>query len=142
MGIWFNGEPDLAALNEEGKGCLHSHIGLEFTGFGEDWLGARLPVDQRTRQPHGLLHGGASVVLAEATASVAGSLTINPALQRALGMEINANHVRHATHGYVHAVARPETLGKRMQVWAIRISDDGGQLVCVSRMTLAVTPQR
>lgn len=138
MSIWFKSDPDLQALNAEGAGCLHSWVGLEFIDFGEDWLKARLPVDERTRQPHGLLHGGASVVLAEATASVAGSLTIDPATQRAVGMEINANHVRSATRGYVYGVAKPEALGKRMQVWAIRITDDDGRLICVSRMTLAL----
>lgn len=142
MGIWFKGDPDLAQLNAEGMDCLHSHLGIEFTAYGDDWLKARLPVDARTRQPHGLLHGGASVVLAEATASIAGSLTIDPETHRAVGMEINANHVRHATRGHVHGVASPETLGKRMQVWAIRISDDEGHLICVSRMTLALLRRR
>ncbi len=142
MRIWFKDDPDLAALNAEGQGCLHSCIGLEFVDFGDDWLKARLPVDARTKQPHGLLHGGASVVLAEATASVAGSLTIDPQAHRAVGMEINANHVRSATRGFVYGVATPEALGQRMQVWAIRISDDDGKLICVSRMTLALLARR
>lgn len=142
MAIWFQGDPNLDALNAEGEGCLHSRLGLVFMGFGEDWLKARMPVDERTKQPHGLLHGGASVVLAEATASVAGSLTIDPELRRAVGMEINANHVRQATRGFVHSIAKPESLGRRMQVWAIRITDDDGHLVCVSRMTLALVRRR
>ncbi len=137
MPIWHS-RPDLVALNDLGKGCMHAHLGLEFTGVGDDWLSARLAVDARTTQPHGLLHGGASVVLAESVGSVAGSLTLDPAISRVVGLEINANHVRPATSGHVHAVARPEAMGKRTQVWTIRISDDEDRLVCISRLTLAV----
>ncbi|MCF8534489.1 MAG: hotdog fold thioesterase [Reyranella sp.] len=137
MFLWHE-TPDLAALNMQGAGCMHGHIGLEFVDIGEDWLRARLPVDDRTRQPHGLLHGGASVVLAESVASVAGSLTVDPRVSRVVGLEINANHVRPATSGFVHAVATSEALGRRTQVWSIRIVDDADRLVCISRITLAV----
>lgn len=137
MTIWRR-PPDLAALNAMGVGCMHAHLGLEFTAFGDDWLQARLPVDERTKQPHGLLHGGASVVLAESVASVAGSLSVDPAVSRVVGLEINANHVRPATSGWVTAVARPEAIGRRTQVWTIRITNEADKLVCVSRITLAV----
>lgn len=137
MSIWHS-KPDLAALNELGRACMHAHLGLEFTAVGDDWLGARLPVDARTTQPHGLLHGGASVVLAESVGSVAGSLTLDPAISRVVGLEINANHIRPATSGHVHAIARPEAMGKRTQVWSIRITDDHDRVVCISRITLAV----
>jgi len=137
MFLWHE-TPDLAALNMQGAGCMHGHIGLEFVDIGEDWLRARLPVDDRTRQPHGLLHGGASVVLAESVASVAGSLTVDPRVSRVVGLEINANHVRPVTSGFVHAVATSEALGRRTQVWSIRIVDDADRLVCISRITLAV----
>lgn len=135
--VWRE-RPDLARLNAWGADGLHGHVGLEFTAFGDDWLRARLPVDFRTRQPFGLLHGGASVVAAEGVGSVAGSLTLDPALQRVVGLDINANHVRAARDGFVHATATPEAIGRRTQVWSIRIVDDADRLVCISRLTLAV----
>lgn len=138
MALWHGPTPDLAALNATGRGCMHEHVGLEFVAVGEDWLKARLPVDARTKQPHGLLHGGASVVLAESVASVAGSLTVDPQVSRVVGLEINANHIRPATSGHVYGLAKAEAIGRRTQVWTIRITDDQDRLVCLSRITLAV----
>jgi len=139
---WLRAEIDLEALNTEGQGCMHGLLGLQFIAIGDNWLRARMPVDARTKQPHGLLHGGASVVLAEATASVAGSLTLDPAISQVVGMEINANHIRPVTSGFVFATATPEALGRRSQVWSIRILDEADRLVCISRITLAVVPVR
>ena len=117
---------------------MASVLDMEFTEAGDDWLRCRMPVDERTRQPFGRLHGGASVALAETVASVAGGLVVEPGRFGVVGLEINANHVRPARDGWVHATARAEALGRTTQVWSIRIEDDSGQLVCLSRMTAAV----
>ncbi|MDB5715094.1 MAG: phenylacetic acid degradation-like protein [Sphingomonadales bacterium] len=138
---WFQ-HVDLTSLNRAGNGGLHEHLGMEFTDFGPDWLSAKMPVDERTKQPFGLLHGGASVALAESVGSTAGSLTIDPNIRRVVGMEINANHLRPVTEGYVHAVAKAESLGRTAQVWTIRITDDADRLICLSRITLAVIATR
>ncbi|WP_218146954.1 hotdog fold thioesterase [Sphingobium sp. AP50] len=138
--IWHGGHVDLAGLNRFGEGSLNSHVGIEFVEAGPDWLTARMPVDRRTVQPLGRLHGGASVVLAETTASVAGLLTLDPARETAVGMEINANHMRPVADGWVTATARPEARQRITQVWTVRITDDAGRLVCISRVTLAVIP--
>jgi 1,4-dihydroxy-2-naphthoyl-CoA hydrolase len=139
MPLWHE-RPDLEALNALGAGCMHARVGLEFVDFGDDWLKARMPVDSRTTQPHGLLHGGASVVLAESVGSVAGYLTVDPKVSRVVGLDINANHVRPVKSGFVYATATPEALGRRTQIWSIRITDEADRLVCISRITLAVIP--
>ena len=140
--IWHGGPPDLAALTALGTGTLAGLLGITFTACGDDWLTARMPVDERTHQPFGLLHGGASVALAETVSSVAGTLTLDPSLRFVVGMEINANHIRSARDGYVDATATAEALGRSTQVWTIRISDPEGRLVCLSRATLAVLQRR
>ncbi|MBB3860556.1 1,4-dihydroxy-2-naphthoyl-CoA hydrolase [Novosphingobium hassiacum] len=127
-------------LTALGDGRLSGHLGIEFVDCGDDWLRARMPVDQRTHQPYGRLHGGASVALAETVGSVAGASVIDPDRFGAVGMEINANHLRPARDGWVYATARPEAIGRTTQVWSIRIEDDAGKLVCISRLTLAVIP--
>ena len=127
----------LEALTALGEGVLPGLVGIVFTDFGDDWMRASMPVDARTHQPFGRLHGGASVVLAETVASVAGSMAV-PADRVTVGLEINANHARPAMSGHVHATARAEALGRTTQVWTIRIEDDAGKLVCLSRMTAAV----
>lgn len=139
--IWRMTPVDIDALNIMGRACLHEQLGIEFMDAGDRWLKARMPVDVRTRQPHGVLHGGASVALAESVASIAGSLTVDPEVSRVVGLEINANHIRPVTEGHVHGVATAEALGRRTQVWTIRITDDADRLVCLSRITLAVIPQ-
>ena len=137
--IWFGGQkPDPAALTRMGAASMPGHIGIEFTEIGDDWLAARMPVDHRTHQPFGRLHGGASVALAETVASVGGAMVLDPAKQVTVGMEINANHIRPAMSGHVTATAKAESLGRTTQVWTIRITDDAGKLVCLSRITLAV----
>ncbi len=137
--IWFGGQkPDPAALTQMGAASMPGHIGIEFTEIGDDWLAARMPVDHRTHQPFGRLHGGASVALAETVASVGGAMVLDPTKQVTVGMEINANHIRPAMSGHVTATAKAESLGRTTQVWTIRITDNAGKLVCLSRITLAV----
>lgn len=125
-----------------GADCLNGFLDIRFVAYGEDWLTAEMPVAARTHQPFGLLHGGASVVLAETTSSVAGTLTLDPAEHYVVGMEINANHVRAVRNGFVRATATVEAMGRSTQVWTIRIHDSDRRLVCLSRATLAVRPCR
>jgi 1,4-dihydroxy-2-naphthoyl-CoA hydrolase len=137
--IWWGGElPPLAPMTALGDGALPGHLGIEFVEAGPDWIKARMPVDERTQQPFKRLHGGASVALAETIASVAASLCVDRDKYVAVGMEINANHIRPAYAGWVYATARPESLGRTTQVWSIRIEDEAGKLVCISRFTAAV----
>ncbi len=137
--IWFGGQkPDLAQLTALGATSMPGHIGIEFVDAGDDWLAARMPVDARTHQPFGRLHGGASVALAETVASMGGAMTLDPAKQTTVGLEINANHIRPAMSGYVTATATAESIGRTTQIWTIRIASDEGKLVCLSRITLAV----
>ena len=137
--IW-NDVPSLADANELSGGSLIGHLGIEFIEVGHDHLIARMPVDHRTRQPLGLLHGGASVALAETLASWAAIFTIDHGKASCVGMEINANHIRSVTSGWVTGVARPIALGRTTQVWDIRITRDDGKLVCICRCTMAVIP--
>jgi uncharacterized protein (TIGR00369 family) len=117
-----------------------SRLGMEFLEVGDDFIRARCPVDERTRQPYGILHGGASVVLAETLGSSAGNLCVDSSAQVCVGLEINANHIRAMRSGVVTGTARAVHVGRSTQVWDIRIEDDGGRLVCTSRLTLAVVP--
>ena len=139
--IW-NDVPSLATANELSSRSLIGHLGIEFVEVGDDYLTARMPVDDRTRQPIGVLHGGSSVALAETLASWAAMFTVDSDQAYCVGMEINANHLRPVTSGWVTGVASPIALGRRSQVWEVRITDDEGQLVCVSRCTMAVIPKR
>jgi 1,4-dihydroxy-2-naphthoyl-CoA hydrolase len=118
---------------------LSSHLGIEFTELGPDFLSGRMPVDGRTHQPDGLLHGGASCVLAETLGSVAGGLVVDRETARVVGLEINANHIKAVSRGFVVGTARPLHVGKTTQVWEIRIdAEESRALVCISRLTLAV----
>jgi 1,4-dihydroxy-2-naphthoyl-CoA hydrolase len=139
MAIWSR-EYSLKELNEMARGNMVGHLGIEFTEIGPDFLRARMPVDERTRQPAGLLHGGASAALAETLGSVAANLVRNPAgsMGTCVGLEINANHLRGVRDGWVIGETRPLHLGRSTQVWEIRISDERDRLVCVSRLTMAV----
>lgn len=119
-------------------GTLPAHLGIEVTEVGDDFLRATMPVDARTRQPYGLLHGGASVALAETLGSLAGSLCIDLDRQHCVGVDINASHLRPAREGRVTGTVRPVRVGRRLHVWAIDVVDEAGRLVCVSRITLAV----
>lgn len=131
---------DLAALNAHAAGTLVSNLGIVITGAGEDWLRGTMPVDARTVQPYGILHGGASVALAETLGSVAGNLCVDTTKEMVVGLEINANHVRAMRGGTVTGTARALHVGRSTQLWEIRIENDDGKLVCVSRLTLAVVP--
>jgi 1,4-dihydroxy-2-naphthoyl-CoA hydrolase len=134
--IW-HGRPDLDHANRMAADSAIGHSGIEFTEVGADHLVARMPVDRRTLQPFGILHGGASVLLAESLVSCAATFVVPPG-KMAVGMEINANHLRPVTSGWVTGTARPISLGRRSQVWEVRIVDDSDRLVCISRCTLAV----
>lgn len=129
----------LAALNARSAGTLMEALGIVFTELGEGYLRATMPVDARTHQPYGLLHGGASVALAETLGSSAGMLMAGG--NAVVGLEINANHLRAVREGSVTGTTRPLHIGRSTQVWEIHIEDDAGRPVCISRITLAVLPQ-
>jgi len=143
MAIWHT-EFVLDDANRRSRNCATGHLGIELVEAGDDYLKARMPVDQRTRQPAGVLHGGASLVLAETLASWAAAHVVDPAQFHCVGQEINANHVRAVASGWVYGVARPIHLGRSSHVWDVRIHDEAEKLVCVSRVTMAVlaTPNR
>ena len=131
----------LAALNALSANTAMEPLGIEFTELGPDFLCATMPVDRRTHQPYGLLHGGASVLLAETLGSTAAMLCAAEG-ERCVGIEINANHLRAVRDGIVTGTARPLHVGRQTQVWEIRIEDAARRLVCVSRLTVAVLPAR
>jgi 1,4-dihydroxy-2-naphthoyl-CoA hydrolase len=137
MSIWRNART-LEAMNEGSEGTLIRHLGIVFDEIGNDFLRATMPVDARTHQPYGLLHGGASVVLAETLGSTGAMMCVDGAQYLCVGQEINANHVRSVRSGRVIGTARPVHIGGRSQVWNIDIVNDKGELVCVSRLTVAV----
>lgn len=140
--IWHSLDISLDQLNEMAENTMGNYLGMEFTEIGPDYLRIMMPVDHRTVQPYGLLHGGASAALAETVGSVASALVIDPQKQICVGLEINANHVRGVREGYVHGKACPLHLGSTTHVWDIRITDDHHKLVCVSRLTVAILPKR
>ncbi len=136
-------EPNLAALNATTKNTLNESMGVEFTEIGDDYLKARMPVDKRTVQPMGLLHGGANVALAETLGSVASLLCLDdPGKKAPVGVEINANHLRAVKKGFVTGTVKPVRVGRQLHVWNIEIHDEEGRLSCVSRITVAVVEHR
>ncbi|WP_374499106.1 PaaI family thioesterase [Zoogloea sp.] len=137
MSIWF-APFTLEEVNARGSTCANGHLGMELIEIGEDYLRGRMPVDQRTRQPAGALHGGVSVAFAETLASWSAAHAVDPAKYHCVGQEINANHVRAVTGGWVYGEARPLHLGRTTHVWEVRITNEEGKLVCISRMTAAV----
>lgn len=130
--------PTIESMTENSLATAVSHMGIEFTDVGDDYISARMPVDERTVQPHRILHGGASVVLAETLGSVAANHCLRKEGTAGVGLEINANHIRSVSKGWVHGTARPLHIGGSTQVWEIRIETEEGKLVCVSRITMAV----
>lgn len=138
MSIWFNKNIKLADLVPFGPSTMAEHLGMEWVEIGDDFLSIKMPVDNRTKQPYGLLHGGASCALAETVGSVASHLVIDPNKFICVGLEINANHVRSTRQGYVTAVATVLHIGATTHVWDIKISDEGNKLICISRLTVAV----
>lgn len=129
------------ALTESHKDTAPEHLGIEFLEVGDDFITARVPVDRRTKQPFGLLHGGVSVVLAETLGSC-GAIYCTPPGHHVVGLDINANHIRAATSGWVTGKTTPVHVGRSTQVWAIELRDDAGKLTCVSRITMAVLGNR
>lgn len=140
MAIWKQANPDPNAVIARAEGTMIDHLDIEIVEIGDDFLKARMPVDHRTVQPQGRLHGGASCVLAETVGSIAANMVIHSEEFLAVGLEINANHIRPARDGYVYGTARPDSIGRTTQVWTIRITDEQDRLVCISRLTMAVIP--
>ena len=137
MAIWFQGN-SLEKLEERNKNTLIEHLGIRLTKLGDDYLCGEMPVDHRTVQPMGLLHGGASVALAETLGSIAANLVVDRSKKACVGLEINANHLKSARSGKVKGTARPVHIGSSTQVWSIEIRNDVGELTCISRITMAV----
>ena len=125
-------------INESIQNTMTSAIGIEITDIGDDFISGKMPVDERTVQPFGLLHGGASAALAETLGSIAGGIKVYSNNETVVGIEINANHLQSAREGWVYGKATPIRIGKKIQVWDIRITNESDELVCVSRLTLAV----
>ena len=144
MSIWFAdpGPDAIDRLNALGTGTIDGHLGVRITEIGDDYLRGSMPVDERTRQPYGLLHGGASVVLAETLGSLAAALTVDHDVKYCVGLEVNANHLRSARSGRVTGTARPEHIGSTTQVWSIRIRDEQDRPTCIARLTVAVVPRK
>jgi 1,4-dihydroxy-2-naphthoyl-CoA hydrolase len=136
MTLWKT-QTTLDQLKERSKDTLIEHLGIEFMEIGDDYLKAKMPVDYRTKQPAGLLHGGASVVLAETLGSVAAGLCVNREKKGIVGLEINANHIRAVTDGWVTGVTKPIHIGNTTQIWEIKIYDEQDNLICISRLTVA-----
>ena len=140
MTIWKK-PVTLDLITAQNRNTATSHLGIEFLEVGDDFIKARVPVDERTRQPYGLLHGGVSVVLAETLGSCA-AVCACPEGWYAVGLDINANHLRGVTSGWVTGTARPVHIGRTTQVWQIELHNDAGQLTCISRITMAMLEQK
>ena len=138
MSIWFNKLLTLPSLVPLGPETMAQYLGMEWVALGDDYLKMKMPVDHRTIQPYGLLHGGASCALAETVGSLASHFVIDTEKFICVGLEINANHVRSATNGYVTATCTPLHIGKATHVWDIKIHDDSDKLICISRLTVAI----
>lgn len=136
--IWFTKNLSLEHLKKFDRETMASFLEMEWVAIGTDFLQMKMPVNNKTKQPYGLLHGGASCALAETVGSIASALVIDTTVYACTGLEINANHIRSATEGYVWATAKPLHLGKTTHVWDIKILDDNDKLICVSRLTVAI----
>lgn len=137
VAIW-KVKPDVGMVQRMQQNTIADSLGIMITEFGDDYVKGTMPVDCRTHQPMGILHGGASVVLAESLGSMASNLCVDTTRQYCVGLDINANHIRAVRNGLVTGTARPVHLGRSTHVWEIRIEDEGGKLVCLSRLTMAV----
>jgi 1,4-dihydroxy-2-naphthoyl-CoA hydrolase len=138
MTIWFNKSLKIDDLHIIAPDTMSEHLGMVWTELGDNYLKMKMPVDERTKQPYGLLHGGASCALAETTGSVASQLVVDPNKFICVGLEINANHIRSARQGYVTATASPLHLGTNTHVWDVKIHDETEKLICISRLTVAI----
>ncbi|MFL5741401.1 MAG: hotdog fold thioesterase [Flavisolibacter sp.] len=141
MSIWFKNF-SLQEVRQRGANTMVEHIGIEITELGEDYLKGTMPVDHRTVQPMRILHGGASVALAETLGSLAANLVVDGEKKYCVGLDINANHIRAAKMGKVTGCAKPLHLGGTTQVWSIEITDEQNRLVCISRLTMAVLDRK
>jgi 1,4-dihydroxy-2-naphthoyl-CoA hydrolase len=139
--IWFK-EVALDAMNDIGNNTMSKHLGIEVIEIGKDFIKARMPVDERTKQPYGILHGGASVALAETIGSYGSHLIIDSSKYLSVGLDINANHIRKATQGFVTGIAKPVHIGKTTHVWGIEIIDEKGLLICICRLTVAIISKK
>tara|TARA_R110002050_G_scaffold200591_1_gene335469 strand:- start:9435 stop:9854 length:420 start_codon:yes stop_codon:yes gene_type:complete len=135
--IWFK-EYNISDWEQRSKGTIHDSLGIEVLKVGEDSITGRMPIDERTFQPMGILHGGASVVLAESLGSMASAMVVNPDEYYVVGQIVNANHVRPGIKGYATGTAKPVHLGTRSQIWDIEIFNDDQKLLCTVRLTMAV----
>ena len=135
--MWFE-QYETDFLNQNRNDNMGGHLGIEFLEIGDDYLKARMPVDERTKQAFGILHGGASCVLSETLGSVAAWMCIDPTKQMAVGVEINANHIRPVSEGFVTGICKPVQIGRTIHVWNTEIFKDDGKLSCVSRLTVAI----
>ena len=140
--IWFDKQLTVEKLRPLGHDTMGEHLGIQWTEVGDDYLKAKMPVDHRTKQPYGLMHGGASCALAETIGSVASAMVVDHSKFYCVGLEINANHVRGAKEGFVTGVAKPLHIGSTTHVWDIKIYDEKDQLVCVSRLTMAILKRK
>jgi 1,4-dihydroxy-2-naphthoyl-CoA hydrolase len=138
MSIWFHKGLKLEDFGDLGKDTMSEWIGIEWVELGDNFLKGKMPVDHRTNQPYGLLHGGASCVLAETLGSVASAMVVDHDKFYCVGLEINANHIRSARQGFVTGIVSPLHIGATTHVWDIKIYDEWEKLVCVSRLTVAV----
>jgi 1,4-dihydroxy-2-naphthoyl-CoA hydrolase len=139
--IWHKQDLKVQDIISLGRNSMGDHIGIEVTELGDDFIKARMPVDHRTKQPYGLLHGGASAVLAETLGSIGSALVVDHSKFYCVGIEINANHIRSAKEGFVTGITTPLHLGRQIHVWEIKIYNEENKLVCVSRLTVAVMPR-
>jgi 1,4-dihydroxy-2-naphthoyl-CoA hydrolase len=142
MIVWFDKNVSLENLKLLGKGTMTEHLGIEWVELGHNFIKAKMPVDHRTNQPYGLLHGGASCVLAETLGSVASHLIVDPSQFYCVGIEINANHIRSAKNGFVYGVCSPLHIGSSTHVWDIRLTNEEGKLICISRLTVAIIKKK
>lgn len=138
MSIWFNKKNDLGTVNEFNKSSAIEQLGIIITEIGDDFLKGTMPVDQRTCQPYGILHGGASALMAESLGSVAGHLCVDTSKNVVVGININTSHLKPVKSGTVHGIASPIHIGKSTHVWEIKIYDEKDQLISDSRLTMAV----
>ena len=142
MSIWKTGTIDLQKMIERSRGTLVEHLGIEYLEIGEDYVKARMPVDERTRQPMGILHGGAHVALAESIGSMAANLCLDTSKEYAVGLDINSNHIKSISSGWVTGIAKPIHLGSQTQVWEIKIYNEQEQLLNITRLTMIVLQHR
>ena len=137
--IWFRNYT-IDELNDRPKNHMGALLGIEFTSLGEDFIEARMPVDERTHQPAGILHGGASVALSETLGSIASNMIIDDSKYMGVGLEVNANHLRPVKSGFVTGVCKPLHIGAKTHVWEIKMMNDTGKMNCISRLTVAIIP--